>query len=248
MVKPALTAIQLHHNVKTTYFDDILLLFFQINREVRIVLESYFTVKGYGEHEINIQKSRFIAYVNRAETEEEAQAFIDEIKKKHWNATHNCSAYMIGENDQIQKANDDGEPSGTAGVPMLEVLKQRGLKDTVVVVTRYFGGIKLGAGGLIRAYSTATSEGIKATGVVERRLAQLYRTTIDYHFLGKVENELHSSPYIIKKIDYLEKVQLETYVNVGDEENFEEWMTNLTNGQAKLEKIAVEYLEKEVPF
>lgn len=213
-----------------------------------MVLQSYFTVKGYGEHEINIQRSRFIAYVNRAETEEEAQAFIDEIKKKHWSATHNCSAYMIGESDQIQKANDDGEPSGTAGVPILEVLKQRGLKDTVVVITRYFGGIKLGAGGLIRAYSTSTSEGIKATGVVERRLAQLYRITIDYHFLGKVENELHSSPYIINKMDYLDTVQIELYVNVGDEEKFEEWIRNLTSGQAKLEKIRVEYLETDVPL
>ncbi|PDM36799.1 YigZ family protein, partial [Bacillus cereus] len=99
-----------------------------------------------------IQKSRFICYVSRATTEEEAQEFIQKIQKQNWNATHNCSAYLIGEQDQIQKANDDGEPSGTAGVPMLEVLKKRGLKDTVVVVTRYFGGIKLGAGGLIRAY------------------------------------------------------------------------------------------------
>ena len=90
------------------------------------MLQEYLTVKGYGEHEIVIQKSRFISYVNRVETEEDAQAFILEIKKKHWDATHNCSAYMIGEHDQIQKANDDGEPSGTAGVPMLEVLKKKG--------------------------------------------------------------------------------------------------------------------------
>ncbi len=115
-------------------------------------IPSYFTVKQRGEHEIVIQKSRFIAHFARVETEEEAQDFIQEIKKQHWSATHNCSAYLIGEQDQIQKANDDGEPSGTAGVPMLEVLKKRELKDTVVVVTRYFGGIKLGAGGLIRAY------------------------------------------------------------------------------------------------
>ncbi|MEB1806681.1 MAG: YigZ family protein, partial [Bacillaceae bacterium] len=108
------------------------------------MLLSYLTVKGYGEHEINIQRSRFITYIDRATTEEEAQQFIEKIKKKHWDATHNCSAYLIGENDEIQKANDDGEPSGTAGVPILEVLKKRRLKDTVVVVTRYFGGIKLG--------------------------------------------------------------------------------------------------------
>ena len=210
------------------------------------MLQSYFTVKGYGDHEINIQKSRFIAYVNRVETEEEAQDFIEEIKKKHWNATHNCSAYMIGENDQIQKANDDGEPSGTAGVPMLEVLKQRGLKDTVLVVTRYFGGIKLGAGGLIRAYGSASSEGINATGVVERRLAQVYRATIDYHFLGKIENELRSSPYLIKAIGYLEQVAIEIYVHAGEESQFEEWITNLTSGQALLEKIGIQYLETDV--
>ena len=95
------------------------------------------------------------------------------MKKKYWDASHNCSAYLIGENDQIQKANDDGEPSGTAGVPILEVLKKRKLKDTVVVVTRYFGGIKLGAGGLIRAYGKATSEGLDAVGIVERRLMRV---------------------------------------------------------------------------
>ncbi|MFA9558912.1 YigZ family protein [Evansella sp. AB-rgal1] len=212
------------------------------------MLSSYFTVKGYGEHEISIQRSRFITFVNRVTSEEEAQQFIEKIKKEHWNANHNCSAYMIGENDQIQKANDDGEPSGTAGVPMLEVLKQRKLKDTVVVVTRYFGGIKLGAGGLIRAYSTATSEGLAHTGIVERCLTQHYKTTIDYHFLGKVENELHSSPYEIKDIHYLETVQIETYVLVGQEDAFEEWITNLTSGQAKIEKVKLHYLEKSTSY
>ncbi|SDZ33181.1 uncharacterized protein, YigZ family [Evansella caseinilytica] len=210
------------------------------------MLTSYHTVKSYGDNEISIQRSRFIAYVNRVTSEEEAQMFIETIKKKHWNATHNCSAYMIGENDQIQKANDDGEPSGTAGVPMLEVLKQMKLKDTVVVVTRYFGGVKLGAGGLIRAYSTATSEGIKAAGVVTRKLAQLYKITIDYHFLGKVENELRSSPYLIKAIDYLDQVVISSYVHIGEEEAFEEWLTNLTNGQAGIEKSGTEYLERDM--
>jgi len=150
------------------------------------------------------KKSRFICYVSRATTEEEAQEFIQKIKKQNWNATHNCSAYLIGEQDQIQKANDDGEPSGTAGVPMLEVLKKRGLKDTVVVVTRYFGGIKLGAGGLIRAYGKCTSEGINHVGVVERKLMRIMQTEIDYTLLGKIENELRNSKYAIKDIHYLE--------------------------------------------
>src|SRR5699024_9992781 len=118
-----------------------------------MALTSYLTVKREGSDEVIIQISRFIGYVSRVETEKEAIDFIQEIKKKQHDATYNCSAYIIGEQDEIQKANDDGEPSGTAGIPMLEVLKQKKLKDTAVVVTRYFGGIKLGAGGLIRAYS-----------------------------------------------------------------------------------------------
>jgi uncharacterized YigZ family protein len=210
------------------------------------LLPLYYTVKGYGEQEINIQKSRFIAYVDRVTTEEEAQNFIANIKKKHWDATHNCSAYLIGEHDQIQKANDDGEPSGTAGVPMLEVLKKKGLKDTVVVVTRYFGGIKLGAGGLIRAYSKATSEGLKAAGIVERRLMRVMHVKIEYTWLGKVENELRSSIYDIKDIHYLENVEIEVYVEEGQTQKFVEWMTEMTNGQSEIFEGEVTYLEKLV--
>ncbi len=198
------------------------------------MLPRYYTVKGNGEHEIVIQKSRFIAHVARVETEEAAQDFIQRIKKENWNATHNCSAYLIGENDHIQKANDDGEPSGTAGVPILEVLKKKHLKDTVVVVTRYFGGIKLGAGGLIRAYGKSTSEGINATGIVERKLMKVMSTVIDYTWLGKIENELRSSVYGIKDIHYLDNVEIETYVEDGEVQNFVDWMVELTSGQGEI--------------
>ncbi|MCA0150343.1 YigZ family protein [Rossellomorea vietnamensis] len=207
------------------------------------MLHHYNTVKGYGENEITIERSRFITYVNRVETEEEAQEFIASIKKKHHDANHNCSAYMIGEQNMIQKANDDGEPSGTAGVPMLEVLKKRDLKDTVVVVTRYFGGIKLGAGGLIRAYGRAVSEGLNATGIVERRLMRIMKSTIDYTWLGKVENEVRSSPYQLKDIHYLESVEVDVYVEEANTSAFTEWMTELTNGQAVITEGDVEYLE-----
>ncbi|PYZ92775.1 YigZ family protein [Salipaludibacillus keqinensis] len=210
------------------------------------MLPSYYTVKESGEHEITIQKSRFIAHVKRVTSEEDAQEFIQSIKKQHWNASHNCSCYMIGENDLIQKANDDGEPSGTAGVPMLEVLKKRQLKDTVVVVTRYFGGIKLGAGGLIRAYGSAVSEGLNGTGVVERKLMNIYAAIFDYTLLGKVENEIRSSSYILKEIHYLEKVKLEAYVSHGEEASFEEWIANLTSGQALVEHTGQAYLEQDV--
>ncbi|MBS4178261.1 YigZ family protein [Lederbergia citrea] len=211
------------------------------------MLPHYFTVKEQGEHEIIIQKSRFIAHIERAESEEKAQAFIQEIKKKHWNATHNCSAYLIGEHNQIQKANDDGEPSGTAGVPMLEVLKKRDLKDTVVVVTRYFGGIKLGAGGLIRAYGKSTSEGINAVGVVERKLMAIMHVKADYPWLGKLENELRSSVYQLKDIHYSDQVEIETYVEESQIKNFTDWMTDMTNGQAEISQGETLYLETDIP-
>jgi uncharacterized YigZ family protein len=210
------------------------------------LLAQYYTIKGYGEHEIIIQKSRFISYVNRVTTEEEAQAFIQEIKKKHWDATHNCSAYIIGEHDQIQKANDDGEPNGTAGVPMLEVLKKRQVKNTVVVVTRYFGGIKLGAGGLIRAYGKSTSEGLNHTGVVECTLMQVMHATIDYTWVGKIENELRSSIYRVKDTHYLENVEFEVFVEEGKKQQFIDWMVELTNGQSTIIEGEQLYLEEDV--
>lgn len=209
------------------------------------MLPRYYTVKNAGEHEIVIEKSRFIAQFSRAETEEAAQGFIQAIKKKHWNATHNCSAYLIGENNQIQKANDDGEPSGTAGVPILEVLKKRNLKDTVVVVTRYFGGIKLGAGGLIRAYGKCTSEGLNAVGIVQRSLMQIMHVNIDYTWLGKLEKELRDSEYKLKEIHYLDTVEIEAYVDEAKTQAFSDWMVELTNGQCKIHEGANVYLEED---
>ncbi|KEP27699.1 YigZ family protein [Bacillus zhangzhouensis] len=210
------------------------------------MLNRYLTIKSRGEHEIVIEKSRFICHIQRAVSEEEAQAFIQSIKKQHWNATHNCSAYLIGEHDMIQKANDDGEPSGTAGVPMLEVLKKRKLKDTVVVVTRYFGGIKLGAGGLIRAYGKSVSEAINHVGIVERCLMRTMHTTIDYTWLGKVENELRASSFQLKEIHYAEDVIFETYVEETQTKQFIEWMTELTNGKSVTKEGELIYLEKDI--
>lgn len=205
--------------------------------------KDYHTIQGYGESEIIIQKSRFLTYVSRAETEQQAQDFINIIKEKHKSANHNCSAYIIGEHDNIQKANDDGEPSGTAGVPMLEVLKKQGLQDTVVVVTRYFGGIKLGGGGLIRAYGKATTEGIDAAKVVERKLHHLMKISIDYTWLGKVENEVRNSVFPLKEINYAELVEVMVFTKADEEETFINWMAEMTNGQAKVELVEKEFLE-----
>lgn len=210
------------------------------------MLTKYYTVNKSGSAQLMIQKSRFIGYIKRVETEEAAQKFIDTIKKKHYDATHNCSAYIIGEHDHIQKANDDGEPSGTAGVPMLEVLKKQNLKDTVVVVTRYFGGIKLGAGGLIRAYGSTTSEAIKATGIVQRQLVQGISVIVDYTLLGKLENEIRQSKYILDKIDYLEHVEFTVYVKKDEVQKFHEWIIDLTSDQATLTDLDFTYVEIEV--
>lgn len=208
------------------------------------MLKNYLTVRPEGQAEIIIQKSRFIGHIKRTESEEEALAFIQKIKKEHSQATHNCSAYLIGEHDQHQKANDDGEPSGTAGVPMLEVLKQNNLKDTCVVVTRYYGGIKLGAGGLIRAYSKTTSEALKATGIVERQLMKEIALTIEYPLLGKLENELRQQNYLIKDIDYLELVTFNVLVNIDEIDSFTDWIIDLTSDQVEIEQKSDQYVER----
>ncbi|MFE6166386.1 YigZ family protein [Viridibacillus arvi] len=205
--------------------------------------ENYYTLKSFGTDEIIISKSRFIAHCERAETEEEAIAFINKIKKEHHSATHNCSAYLIGEHNQIQKANDDGEPSGTAGVPMLEVLKKQNLKDTVVVVTRYFGGIKLGAGGLVRAYGKSTTVGIEAATVVERRLHSLMKVSVSYTWLGKVENAIRNSSYILDNIEYTDDVDFYTFVPKEEVEDFTNWIIEMTNGQCKVDCNKQEFLE-----
>lgn len=205
--------------------------------------ENYMTIATTGTKELQISKSRFIAHCSRAETEEEAINFIQTIKKEHHNATHNCSAYLIGAHDQIQKANDDGEPSGTAGVPMLEVLKKQGLKDVVVVVTRYFGGIKLGAGGLVRAYGKATTQGIEASGIVERKLYKRMKVAVDYTLLGKLENEVRNSQFLLVNISYSEHVEFFIDVENTEENFFQEWMTDLTSGKSTISQEKQHFLE-----
>ena len=168
--------------------------------------KSIITIKQAHSIENVISKSRFIAYIKPVSTENEAKAFIDEIKIKHKDATHNCSAYTVGPEMNIQKANDDGEPSGTAGIPMLEILKKLEIHNVCVVVTRYFGGIKLGAGGLIRAYSGAVRDVIYDMGRVELREAIPVTVTLDYDQTGKFEYELASTTFLLREQFYTDKV------------------------------------------
>ena len=167
--------------------------------------DEYTTILGHNIHEIEIKKSRFIANIKRCNSEEESLAFIEEINKMHREATHNCTAYINGPRQMIQRYNDDGEPQGTAGIPMLEVLKKEGLTDIAIVVTRYFGGKKLGASGLIRAYGGAVSEVLKYTKIVDLKNYYKVKLTFDYTFLGKIDNYISENNFYLKTRDYLEK-------------------------------------------
>ena len=190
------------------------------------------------EHQIEnvINKSRFIAHIRPVQNEEEAKAFINEIKSSHKDATHNCSAYTVGPEMNIQKANDDGEPSGTAGVPMLEILKKLEIHDACVVVTRYFGGIKLGGGGLIRAYSGAVRDVIYDIGRVELREAVPVTVTISYDLTGKFEYELASTPYMLRNQFYTDKVSYQIDVVKEDYDEFIQFLKRITASNYDLEE------------
>lgn len=203
----------------------------------------YRTVKGPGQAEIVIKKSRFIGHAKPVASEEEAIEFIEGIKKEYWSATHNCSAYMIGERDEIQKASDDGEPSGTAGKPILEVIRNQGLKNVVVVVTRYFGGIMLGAGGLIRAYTDGAVAGLSAAEQVYKVLHQEVRVEIDYTLLGKVENELRGRDMLMGETAFTDKVTLCCLPLAAEADHFVHWMTDLTHGQGVIVPGEERYIE-----
>lgn len=198
--------------------------------------EGLITIKSAHETEIVINKSRFIASIYPAETEEEAKAFIQSKKKEHHDATHNCSSYIIGPTMLIQKANDDGEPSGTAGVPMLEVLKKQQLHNVVVVVTRYFGGIKLGAGGLIRAYGSAVSQVIKEIGRIILLDAIPFEITLDYDQTGRFQHELQQTDYQLVDTSYTDKVTYTINVIASEEDNFISFLNEVNQGKYDLTK------------
>ena len=192
--------------------------------------KSIITIKQAHSIENVISKSRFIAYIKPVATENEAKAFIDEIKIKHKDATHNCSAYTVGPEMNIQKANDDGEPSGTAGIPMLEILKKLEIHNVCVVVTRYFGGIKLGAGGLIRAYSGAVRDVIYDMGRVELREAIPVTVTLDYDQTGKFEYELASTTFLLREQFYTDKVSYQIDVVKNEYDTFIDFLNRITSG------------------
>ncbi|SHH14724.1 YigZ family protein [Tepidibacter thalassicus] len=208
------------------------------------MVKQYKTIHEYGEDEVIIEKSRFIGYAKPVSTEEEAIEFINKIKKKHKDATHNVWAYTIGMNMGIQRYSDDGEPSGTAGIPTLEVIKKEDLRNVAVVVTRYFGGIKLGAGGLVRAYTKGAKIGLNAGKIINRILFKDVRFKIDYTLLGKVQNELLNLGYIIKEILYEDMVTIVVYSRIDEVENIKEKVIDFTNGKVEIEEKEEFYLSE----
>lgn len=202
----------------------------------------YKTTAENGTASYEIQKSRFIAYTSHVETEAEARDFVTAIKKKHFDARHNCSAWVLGADSSQQKSNDDGEPGGTAGNPILEAIKQHGLTNVVVVVTRYFGGIKLGAGGLIRAYSHTASLGLEATPCLEVKPFCLMEAEMDYSLLGTVENWIRNKELRTGETAYLDKVTVKLLVEPTDCEAISTELTNLTAAQCKITIHKPEYM------
>ena len=196
--------------------------------------EPYLTIAKNTTYEQTIKKSRFICSIARVSSEEEAQQFITSIQAANKKATHNCFAYMIGDNDQIQRESDNGEPSGTAGIPILESLKLAKIHNVVAVVTRYFGGIKLGAGGLIRAYSNTTTEAIHQAGLVQRIKQAILKITVTYALHDPLLYYLKEKNLEVAGEEYGVNVETSIYVNETDLEDVKEKLINRFNDQLQI--------------
>jgi uncharacterized YigZ family protein len=193
---------------------------------------TYLTIARSGVAEIEVKRSRFICQVDRVATEDDARAVIERVRKQRWDARHNCSAFVLGPAAEVQRSNDDGEPSGTAGAPMLEVLRGRELSDVVAVVTRHFGGVLLGAGGLVRAYAESVRAALDEVGVLERRLLQLVDVTAAHGDAARLENELRARGVSVRGADYGERATLRVAVPEGDLDAFTGVLAGLTGGAA----------------
>ena len=204
------------------------------------------TIAADAHHEIEIKKSRFLSTIARVATEADARARLEQIRKQHWDANHHCYAYVLGDRASTQKASDDGEPAGTAGVPILEVLKRREVTDTLAIVTRWFGGTKLGAGGLIRAYGQAVSETIDRVGIVERRPFDLVEVAVPYDDAGRIEHALRASPHPPVDITYAAEVRFLLHLDPADIAPFRAWLGELTSGAAHAEVTGRAFAEVPV--
>ena len=193
-------------------------------------MNEYKTVFESGESTIIIEKSKFIGYSRHVETEEDALTFINEIKKKNKDATHNVSAYILGEKKNAQKYSDDGEPSGTAGIPILELMKKEELTNSAIVVTRYFGGIKLGAGGLVRAYSKSAKSTLENSLISQKKIFIPIEILFDYSYLGKIQNDISTRNILASKPDFEDVVKYTIYVDKEEIDSSINHINDLTSG------------------
>lgn len=192
--------------------------------------QGYLTLRGPGRAEIVVKRSKFIATASPVAAEQDAQAFVDEIRREFWDATHNVYAFVVGEHNEIARSSDDSEPSGTAGRPVLEVIRREDVHYCVVVVTRYFGGTLLGAGGLVRAYSGAAREGLHAAGIARAQPMREVLFVIEYPMLGKVQNHLAETGIDVVNVDYTERVTIRVMVRSDALDLFAKAMTELLSG------------------
>lgn len=209
----------------------------------------YLVVYEGGEGEIIEKKSRFIATVCPVETEEAAVAFINEMKKKYWDARHNCSAFVLGERQEMTRCSDDGEPAQTAGRPMLDVLLREGITNVAVVVTRYFGGVLLGTGGLVRAYQAATQAGLAASKIIEKCQGTKLVIHTDYNGLGKLQYLFGQQKLAILNTEYAADVVMTVLVPSGQKDMIYKSVVEQTNGSAGLEweeSVIYAVIDKEV--
>lgn len=193
-------------------------------------LEPYYTIHRGGIGEIVMKKSRFIATVSLADTEKDALSFIDDLKKKYWDATHNCYAYIIGTNNKTMRYSDDGEPSQTAGKPMLDVLLAKELTNIVVVVTRYFGGTLLGTGGLVKAYQSATVEGLNQSIIIKKEPGIHVQLISDYNLIGKLQYYIGQENLPLISSEYTDSVTLDLIIPVDKVKSFSNRLADLSNG------------------
>ena len=201
-----------------------------------------YTISRDYRKEIVIEKSRFISTQKKVHSEAEAQEFIKAVKKEFWDATHNCSAYIV--DDLAQRSSDDGEPSGTAGIPMLEVLRKNGLTETAAVVTRYFGGIKLGAGGLVRAYSGSVAGAVKEAGLAQKILLGYYSFLYDVNSVGRILNVLYQQQlFEIADVQYDLRAKVILKMRAEQKAEAEAWLTENLNQQIELEQEGTESAE-----
>lgn len=205
---------------------------------------SYLTMARDGDVEIEVKRSRFLCRLRRVDDENRARGVIEQARKEHWGARHHCSAYVLGPNARLQHSSDDGEPAGTAGAPMLEVLRGREVSDVVAVVTRYFGGVLLGAGGLVRAYSDAVRLGLDDAGVVRRRWVRLFDITTEHGAAARLENELRSRGVAVRDVVYGERVTLRVAVPPDDAPAVEALLAQLTGGEGLLREAGSDWVDQ----